>query len=216
MANMLISTMSGEESNNLGMVKFHQFVVPSRDFPIAKEHFIWQIARGVDPKLTIDVAGRVQIIPAAPNTENQSLHGQWTTSAYAVPQGLILKLFCQKKVAAEKAPVNSCVYIRMREGAPLVRVSAILTGWAKCAYIRANVEGRFDILDGRGLKMAGVEITPLVFRNIDPAIVGRCFEITVMDRASSGREVHEVQAAVTEDGKVTAVAVARPGRVLDI
>ena len=210
----MVSMMSGQETNSLGLVKFHQFIVPCTAFPLAKEIFVWEAARGVDPRITIRTSGKISEIPAVENARVDM--GKWLSSTYDIPAGCILKMFVFKKTASNPVATTAAMFVRLREGAPLTRISAILTGYDRSTITRAACEGRFDVLNHRDLKAAGVVYNNLMDRQMDPLAVNRCFEKFEMKPSDMAKPVHETQAAVNEQGQVTAVEMRREGRALDL
>lgn len=210
---MLLQATTGNENFPNGSAKLMLFGVPTRDHPIGKETFIDQLARTPGAKLPVRLQGQTKR-DAAPGYRREM--GEWKIKTYDIPAGAILKLFGQRTGSWTSMKVNASIYIRLRETAPLQRVSAILTGWENAALAEAPVEGRFDILTQQDLADEGININPWQARFLEPHLVRQMFRVTQLDQELAPKPTFETKEVETTEGETRKVRLRKRKRAIDL
>ena len=155
---MLISTTFGNETFDDSVTKYHLFACRTEFFPLVnpKQMQLWLAAKeGVH---SISRHGQLVILPAVPgNTDNM---GKWTTAAYNIQDGFVLKIFGWRKLAAGlgRSLVTANLYIQTRENGPLIGIAGRLSGNEKAGQSEVLVfTGKADILTDGEIKELGLE-----------------------------------------------------------
>ncbi len=155
---MLISTTFGNETFDDSTCKYHLFACRTEFFPLVnpKQMQLWLAAKeGIH---SISRHGQLMILPAVPgNLENM---GKWTTAAYNIPDGFVLKIFGTRKLSEGlgRSLVTANLYIQTREDGPLIGIAGRLSGNEKAGQSEVLVfSGKADILTNTEIKELGLE-----------------------------------------------------------
>ncbi len=155
---MLISTTFGNETFDNSTCKYHLFACRTEFFPLVKSRQmqLWLAAKeGIH---SISIHGRLIILPAVPGADYM---GKWTTAAYNIPDGFVLKIFGSRSLRAGlgRSLVTANLYIQTRENGPLIGVAGRLSGNEKAGQSEVLVfSGRADILTDEEIKDLGLEM----------------------------------------------------------
>lgn len=130
--------------------------------PNGKPMFISDAAKGATAGITQPT--RSTFLPAS--RVGMSEMGNWFDGQFDVPEGVIIRLFGRRQDrsqaalrAGNGAAKRGVVYIRLREGAALRRLTLNTIDDNMTSNIPVVVEGRYDILSLREAGAAGVAIT---------------------------------------------------------
>ena len=214
---MLIQTMTGFENFQQSSSKAYAFVMPCREFPGTEEALGQASRNSSDPRGGIRRHGPRNRVQAAPGLTND--FGHWTSAAYEVPEGIVLKLYAARKTEAMTPGrhLNASMLVRMREGAPLIRVWAGLTGDERATFSRVNIiEGRMDVLTpGEGGRF-GVQIRPQFRVQFNEDNCRLMFEVETMAPAMSAAPIVGTRERTNAAGEAAEVTTMRRRRALDL
>jgi len=200
---MLISATTGQENFPEATSKFHVFFVPTRE-RMGKEVPLGMMAKGANPDVPVTISG-AQYIPAMTNYPETL--GKWTNARYDVPEGVVLKIFAHRK--GRMVPTDTAaIYIQLRSGAALRRLSCDTLRHAKGARDAVHYEGRFDVLTLQQMAQLGISLNPQMMGLLDPRKQAAMFRETVLDRETAGRVSVRTRQVKNSEGKT--VAVSRP------
>lgn len=164
---LIITTTTGQENFPNCSCKTFLFYKPSREYPGKERHLAYTAKDG---EHGIRRNGTTQMTLAAPRHIDQ--YGKWFRNSFEVPEGLVLKLFAQRKMPEQQAGRHAIqnLYLRCREEAPLVRVSVRTTAQDIGSFNTVHTEGRFDVLTAADLGGLGVAVDNLSVRFLDDNI----------------------------------------------
>lgn len=169
---------------------------------------------------TMDAAYRENVIrPPAGRTREAAFGGlpmevgSWTSARWMVPEGHIVKLYADR-TRHRKAFQKACVYLLMREDAPLQRISLELTCAARSNFRTAYAEGRFDILTEGELISYGVVVPEMYAPFSCDEFVMRTFDVEVLAPAKTVRTVKAVRTeeVTNRDGDTVTISTHRTVR----
>lgn len=158
--------------------------------------------------------GQSVTVPAAPRYIDK--FGKWTTTSFDVPEGIILKIYGQRKAEWLSERIIGQMFIQPREGAAYRRVGAILTGWEHAAFTHANIEGRFDILTMPEAAAQGATIPGHFVKYFTDRWTSRMFEITTVDGEIEARQMIGTDTVINTRGEEVEVRAPRRGRAIDL
>lgn len=213
---MLISTTTGFENFQSGSTKSYVFLVPTRAHQLLnKEVHLFIAARaGVTSPSAIRAVGSPASVPAAPGHIAET--GKWTTATYDIPEGSVLKVFCNRSNGFGSMRVSANMLLRVRRNAALLRIGTILTGYPKATFTRVWTEGRFDIVSPAEAHLLGVNIPPQYLGSYSESSVSRAFEVITVDREISSASTTTVQVLENSSGEQVEVTGLRKTRALDL
>ncbi len=179
---MLISTTFGNETFDDSTCKYHLFACRTEFFPLVnpKQMQLWLAAK--EGICSISKHGQLMILPAVPSVSD-TIAGKWTTAAYNIPDGFVLKIFGTRKlsVGLGRSLVTANLYIQTRENGPLIGVGGRLSGNEKAGQSEVLVfSGRADILTEEEIKELGLEM----YRPYNQSNVETLFHIETLSPAS--------------------------------
>lgn len=209
---MLITATTGNENFPNCGCKVHLFAVPSVSARgHGKEVHIAFAAK--DGLYGINRSGSMRVSPAAPQHIDE--YGKWYRATFEVPDGVVLKMFVSRKLAEQVAGRHQtqAVYLRAREGAPLIRVTCRTTGSDIGAHNTVHTEGRFDILDADQIVRAGVNLQPAFRRTLEDS------GLITIEQIAPGTETAPVvteEVIASPDGDDVVIRRSRRGRALDL
>ncbi len=209
---MLISSTTGNENWEHASAKCQLFFTPTTDFP-GKEVPMWRMSKGDNPSVPVEQMANTRTA-AAPGLIDA--FGFWNTAAYDIPEGVLLKLFAQRKNTSIGAGGHllGSMFLRAREDAPLIRVSVGLIGDSRAAFTAVHTEGRFDVILLAGAENMGAVVSS--FRNQhDPDVRAAMFTVSELAGGSSA-PVHESVEIENSDGQRVIVREIRPRRAIDL
>ena len=214
---MLIQTMTGFENFQRSSAKTHIFFMPCQEFPGAEAAIGHAARHSSSPRNRISRHGPRNRVQAAPGLTDD--FGYWTSAAYEVPRGMILKLYAARKTEAMTPGrhLNASMLVRVRESAPLIRVWVGLTGDERATFSRVNViEGRMDILTLEEGGRFGVQIRPQFCVQFNEDNIRLMFEVEVVEPAMSAAPTVGTRERTNATGEVTEVTTIRRRRALDL
>ena len=209
---MMINTTTGNENWETASAKVQLFFTPTTEFA-GREIPVWRLSKGDNPSVHVTQRNNNRLA-AAPGLIDT--FGYWNTSSYEVPNGVLLKLFMQRKQIAGGPGSNlmGSLFIRMREQASLRRVTMRLTGDPRAAFTSVHTEGRFDIFGLTQAETLGAVVDK--FRNMhNPDVRDLLFECEVLGEGTPPpiNQNHEIE---NSQGNVVVVREIRPRRALDL
>lgn len=208
---MILTATTGTEAFALGASKFHTFFVPTLAFP-GKEIHIGVAGR--DQHCPVGLVGYPQVLPAAPGYRDEL--GKWTTGNYELPEGMVLKVFGYKKMAANSHPTSASQLIRMREGGPLQRIKMPTVGWVNAQYQTVEVTGRFDLLTVEEAAVLGVRVPPQYLPGFHPTSTERVFRYEEVEAERATKVQTETKNVVNTQGEEVAVRTQQRRRNMDL
>lgn len=204
-----ITTTSGRENFPTGSATVGVFVLPCAKYPVARESAIGLAARA--PEFPLRAVGVPTKVAASP-TRRADIAGEWTTCAYDVQEGAILKVAVNKSSSnfgSMRTMANAA--LRARATAPYIRMSIPLTGSG--ARSTVLIEGRFDIIPVEEALALGAPI-PIAFRpSFDPVHQRRAFDVVEMEPGIA-KPVQEVRTVSNEIGDRVEVIIPRRRRAM--
>ena len=209
---MLISSTTGNENWEHASAKCQLFFTPTAAFA-GKEVPIWRLSKGDNPSVPVAQASTMRTA-AAPGLIDA--FGFWNTSTYAIPEGVLLKLFAQRKNTSIGAGGHllGSMFLRARNDAPLIRVSVGLIGDSRAAFTAVHTEGRFDVMSLAEAEARGAIVSS--FRNQhDPDVRATMFTVSELAGGVSA-PVHESMEIENSDGQRVVVREIRPRRAIDL
>lgn len=212
---MLIETCTGNENFNHSSAKVYVLHQPSRDFPAAKSVHLFVLGKGPDATVT-NVSTR--FVEAAPGLIDD--FGKWALTRFEVPEGMILKVYGQRKMGGVTGPgrhSGAAMLLRLRNDAALRRINMPLTGDERAHFSSIHpLTGKFDILTVAQAHAFGVNVDS--FRSqMQEANVENVFAMETLE-AEQAPPVEEQTVTVqnTPGEQAVEVAVRRRHRALDL
>lgn len=154
---MLIETCTGNENFERSSAKAFVLHQPSRDFPAPMTRHLFVLGKEQDATVT-NVSTR--FVEAAPGLIED--FGKWALTRFEVPEGMILKLYGQRKMGGVSGPgrhSGAAILVRLRHDAALRRICMSLTGDSRAHFTSISpLVGRFDILTGTQAYTFGVNV----------------------------------------------------------
>lgn len=208
---MLIQCTTGFENFSNGSAKAHVFVVPTARM-LGKELHISIAAKGAYAGLRkVGVETRQ---PAAPNLRREL--GEWTTTSYEVPEGMILKVFGNRSSGWGGVRVMANQFLRVRSDAALRRVSVVLSGNPQASLSRAHIEGRFDLVTLSEALLVGVTVPPSFRPAFDESMQRRAFEYQEVSPEMRSVAVAETRVVTNSAGEERQIGTTTRRRALDL
>lgn len=143
---------------------------------------------------------------------NPSVVGQFYLTNYEVPDGTLLKIFCDRNIRGNRMIGNQ--YIRMNSGAAFQAVKGQLTGYPKAAVTECTFRGRFDIISPDEAKAHGARIPMGLEKFYTRQAVNSVFQYEVLSPALVTPTVQETRIIANSAGEKVAVVVSKPRRKL--
>jgi hypothetical protein len=209
---MLLQTTYGQENFQSGSSKTYLFTMPTTAFP-GKEVNVAVAAKDVHAGIRV-----VQSQPPVPAATGMVAEvGKWTTTTYEMPEGRLLKLFMMRNTPDfGTMRVGANLLLRVRSGAALRRVGAILVGHPRATYTRAWTEGRFDILSVAQARALGAAIPRHFEPSYDQTMVSRGYEIVEIEPEHEAPPVPHAQVVTSSRGEEVVVTSVRRRRALEL
>lgn len=211
---MLIETLTGHENFPGMSSKAHLFAVPSRAFPgtgLGEQHLFACAKSGAFGIRTQRQGGSIAAAEGASNSL-----GFFMQTSFEVPEGIILKVFAQRKTQAMPRPSTASVYIRLRQDAALHRIEIPLTAYHKATLRNAYVEGRFDILRVAEAEELGVKTNPLALKFFNPPLVRSLMVDNVLSPELRAPVLVRTTTVINSAGQEVKVADSKRKRLIDI
>ena len=140
---LMLNTLFGAETTNHGTWKFYGFVmhIPNRD-PVREQSLYGMSADDQNPIVII----RKHAMSPKSNRRKELDH--WTSASYGAPEGTILKIygFCSAETRGSRALIVNQL-IRLREQAPVNKLSLPLSVGFRQRNNEAHILGRYDLID---------------------------------------------------------------------
>jgi hypothetical protein len=210
---MLISAITGSQNFPTGSTKLHIFFVPTR-LHMGQEIHIGQLARRMNPDVPASASGTVRF---SAYSGGPTTLGEWTQANYEIPEGVVLKVFGMKKATMQGQSLGSYtanVFIQLRSGAALNRLSFNLLTHDRSPISAANIEGRFDILSPAEMAQLGIGMSPQLFQTLEQAKFERLFRVSVLDRPTVSRPNVKATTMKNADGQSVTVQKASSKRAV--
>lgn len=214
---MLIQVTYGNENFQRSSAKYQILTCRSQNFmsaPEAQTH-LWVAAR--DRLHDVKRQGHMRQIPAAPG--KKEVFGKWTSTGYEVPEGLLLKLHGQRKLAemVSGKVTNACMFLKIREGAPLIRVTGRLSGDARASQRAVTVfEGRADVLTLEDAVLEGFEVRPAFALAFEGYNVRTLFQVKQLAAGLQERTIIEKRIVENSQGEQVVVEEESTSRIIDL
>jgi hypothetical protein len=216
-SNMLISVTFGNETFQQSSAKYQLFACRSAlhtNIEPQQKH-LWIACRDADA--SIQRHGGLNVVPAAPGYRTEM--GKWSTAQYDAPEGLVIKLFGQRKLAemVTGRHTNASVYLMIREEAALVRVVGRLTGDPRATGSEIVMfEGRADVLSLQDVADAGVLVHGQHAAQSEDYNVNTLFTVTELSPEISGRVTVAAQEIENTQGETRRVVTPRRRRAIQV
>lgn len=131
--------------------------------------------------------------------------GKWTTQAWEIADGTILKVFAtQDKGIFGAGKTTASQYIRVRATAPLWKIRVKLLDRVETNVPHLDITGRFDLLSATDVKQAGIAIHPAFAKQLLEIEHTKMFEKTVLEQSTVARDI-VVERKIVVAGEVATV-----------
>jgi hypothetical protein len=209
----ITATTGRENFQNSGSATLGLFVVPTRGTSYLTEKHIGLASR--DPAYPVRTNGRPSVVSAGNNMKS-SIVGEWTTVAFDIEEGTLLKVTGARnsnQFGTMRCTAN--ILIRIRATAAYRRISMATTGNVRSTMSAVAIEGRFDIIPLADGLAIGAPV-PSGFRPFyDDTFVRRLYTIAEIEPELITAAVVEDRQVVV-DGEVRNVQIARRRRALTL
>jgi len=212
MTTTMIETMCGSENFPGMQSKVYLFYTPSYAFPnpMGEQQLFAAAKTGLHGVSALRAGGRIN---AHENGDTNA--GFFTKSDYAIPEGMILKLFAMRKVGTGLPHVGS-VFLRARATAALRRYEVALTGFNRATLRNGYVEGRFDVLSLAQAKALGVRVNPLHEKQFNPVTARAMITPKDLSPEIAAAPVLDKRTIENAEGQAVEVTRVRSKRSLDL
>ena len=213
---MLITITFGNENFQRSNSKYQLFGVACGQIggwdPVQKHLWMLDCQDGL-----ISQHGAQTKVDAAPGYKAE--FGKWTTRQYQVPEGLLIKLYGKRKLAemVSGRETQACMFLQVREGAPLIRVTARLTGDERAnSHTITMFEGRADILTLDEAQALGARLPRHQREQFADYNVETLYSVRVLSPETEGRVVPQAREIENTQGERVRVTVPRRRRAIDL
>lgn len=214
MATQVINIVSGKETWQERSFGLHPFLTAEGNRK-EDEHLHAAAKRQGSGIVSLNsrAAGGIDRLSTRTDSDNHELGG-WFVNNYEVSNGVMLTVFAQASAPefGQRARAFKQI-IRLRDGAPLIKLALELSRNPRANLREAYVTGRFDVLSLEEAKARGAIINPRMefyYRDLTGDTLTRTVEAPGLSEPERV-ETREVEAS---DGSVHKVVRARPKRTL--
>ncbi len=212
---MLIETCTGNENFTHSSAKVFVLHQPSDAFPAANTAHLFVLGKEQDATVT-NVSTR--FVEAAPGLIED--FGKWALSRFEIPEGMILKVYGQRKMGGVSGPgrhSGAAMLIRLRSDAALRMICMSLTGDSRAHFSSIHpVVGKFDVLSVAQAHALGVSVDRMRSQ-LSVANVEAVFALETLEEELAPSIEEQTVAVQNAPGEQTVeVAVRRRHRALDL
>ncbi len=179
----MVQVTTGDENLKQAIAKVYVFHSPTDES--SKELALSRAAK--DEVGKVKQVGSHTFIGAVIGIKPQ-IGGQWVTTSYDIVEGEIIKIFASKKTTWKGLLTTACLFLRIRQEAPLHKIKVKLLNSFQTKLKTADIVGRFDVLTLEEARSYGVTVMPHFESYFAPIVTSALFEVEVLEKSTAPKE----------------------------
>jgi len=212
---ILLDTMYGEELFDDRNCKVALFAVPSK------------LHNTFDKEMFMDAAASKANIPIIRHTSRGQHHayaeghayrddlGKWTNNIYAVPEGMLIKVFARKSPGFGRRIITASLFICIREAAAFRELKVSLTQHPKARFQEAIIKGRFDVLTRDQAINRGAKIQAHFAHTFDKEECDKIFSCTLLEAEVEPMSIVRERIVKRANGETAVILTNKKSRAID-
>ncbi len=139
----------------------------------------------------------------------KEIGGKMVRMTYAVRNGEVLKVFCQRRTGFNKMTLSACQFLRLRSTGPLCELKMRLLTDPLVHEPAATVTGRFDLIDLEKAKSLGIAVLPHFEKMFHQSMVDEVMSLRLL-----APELAKCETVIKDDGSETTMLTEKRKRFI--